>query len=397
MSKPSKGNKAITLLSVLIVLAVAAAIFVVFNSTAPQEAGDAFLQATYPQEEDVTEPITEPETMPPELDDPEYSRRWDNEELDALLDTRPRSQLTGLPINEEYLNRRPIATVINNIHAALPQSGIAQADIIYEVLAEGRITRFVTIHQSQMPEMLGPVRSTRNYFVDIALGHDAIFVHHGGSQTGYSQIRNTGATNLDGMQLEGTVFWRDRTYPAWHFNTGTRPMEHSSFTSWERIQNHVTARNIRDTTEFNFGLTFGVQPAGMEVSPANTIRVPFSDQYVRTFVFDPALGLYMVYNQHGPHQDGIDAQQLGVANVLVQLTSIRVVDNEGRRAVQTTGTGSGYFATGGNVVPVTWARENLSTALRWYYQDGTPLILTPGRTWVNIFQGTVEFDDEAAS
>jgi len=385
MSGFSKRHIIMAAITFAVVLLVGAIFWVVplWNETGPQ---DAFVEVTTTP----TEPPTSPNpTQPPVEEDPYQTSRWDDEDEEPT-DNRPRSLLTGLPIEEEYLHRRPLAVVINNIHVAQPQSGIAQADVIYEVLAEGDITRFVAIFQSYMPAKIGPVRSTRDYFTDIALNHDSILIHHGGSPLGYTSIRNTGIPSLDGMQLEGTVFWRDRSYPTWHRNSGQRPLEHSSYTSWERITSHMTSRNIRSTVGENpaFGFTFGNVPQGEGV--ANTISVPFSPIYVRTFIFDADAGLYMVEYQHGPHLDAVTQDQVAVTNVLVQFVTKRVVGPYGRRAVGTVGEGEGFLAVGGYYQPVRWVKESATSPMRWYFEDGTPLVLAPGRTWVNVFQTTGE-------
>ena len=384
-----KQKIVLSCLAIAALVAVGALIWSMLPSPTPQEA----MVQTTTQPPETTTP---PHTPPPADQNPDQTNQWDNLEED-LIDNRPPSVLTGLPIDDEYLHRRPFAVVINNIHEAQPQSGIASADIIYEVLSEGDITRLVAIFQSYVPEQIGPVRSTRDYFADFALNHDAIFLHHGGSPTGYSHIRNTGIPNLDGMQLEGTVFWRDRTYPTWHRNHNLhprRPLEHSSYTSHERIYNHLSTRNIRTEIGENpaFGFQFGQVPTGE--GTANTIAVPFSSIYVRTFTFDPDTGLYMVSYQHGPHLDALNQEQIAVANVLVQFVTKRVVGPYGRRAVGTIGEGRGYLATGGHYQPLRWVKQSPTAPMRWYFEDGEPLVLAPGVTWINVFQsnGEVTFE-----
>jgi len=326
--------------------------------------------------------------------DPYQSMRWDYPS-DEPADHRPRSLLTGLPIEEAYLTRRPIAVVINNLFPALPQSGIASADIIYEVLSEGDVTRLVGIFQSDVPEKIGPVRSARDSFVDFAFNHDAIFVHHGRSPDADTRLRNTRITNLDGMALEGTVFWRDRSYPEWHSNTGRRPLEHSSYTSWERIARHMESRSIRDYVNDNpaYGFTFGVVPECPDAGVANIVTVPFSVPYIRTFIFDPEAGVYLVENRNGPLQDAETAEQVGVVNILIQLTTKRVTGSLGQRTVGTVGEGAGFLVTGGTYRPVRWAKDSHTAPMRWYFEDGSPLVLAPGVTWICVFQttGTVEF------
>jgi len=312
------------------------------------------------------------------------------------------SPLTGLPIPEgsEYL--RPVAVVVNNHSRALPQGGISEAEIIYEVLAEGNITRLVAIFQQLESPRIGPVRSARDYFVDFALSYDAVFVHHGGSPSGYARLRNLGVDRLDGMALEGITFWRDperRRIPAL--------LEHSSFTGAEELEEAMASRNIRRQLngDIDLGFAFNLEEipfealaraAGGSFRPCLELTVPFSNGYPRHFIYDPDTMTYAVYNAHGPHIDENiedDAlNQLHVANVLVQLVRSRVVpgDEEGRREVTTVGSGNGYLATLGGIASVRWERESLTTPTRWYFLNGQPLQLTPGQIWINVLQDTAD-------
>ncbi|MCL2360962.1 MAG: DUF3048 domain-containing protein [Defluviitaleaceae bacterium] len=313
--------------------------------------------------------------------------------LPFIIPSGPFSRLTGLPIYEEYQYRRPLAAVINNSTRALPQSGIGSADIIYEVLAEGDVTRLVGIFQSYIPEKIGPMRSARDYFVDFAFNHDALFIHHGASPGGYSRISTLRITNLDGMALEGTVFWRDRTYPYWAVNTGTRPLEHSSYTGYERLFNHIENRGIRDywhdsPDNFGFNFSFFPPPFESEGGQAYVVTIPYSALYFRRFVFDHDTGLYMSENRQGEHMDAVTEEQVSVRNILIQFTPMRVIDGVGRRTVDTVGSGDGYLIHGGRYQPVRWARDSHTDPTRWYFPDGTPLVMHPGRVWVCVFQST---------
>jgi len=372
--------------TIIIILAVvgvgilaSAAILIVISDFAPPAEVDIYEE--YPDD-------TDPGIMRPPM-------RWDDVFLEENRFEWPASRLTGLDIYEDAYFRRPLAVVINNIHMALPQSGITSADIIYEVLSEGDVTRLVGIFQSDIPDKIGPVRSARDYFVDFAFNHDAIFIHHGASPGGYTRIRGSRINSFDGMAWEGILFWRDRTFPYWARNTGTRALEHSSYTGWHRIEPQLYERGTRAIIDENpaYGFAFGeitAPPAG----EASRVVVPFSPAYIRTFIFDADTGLYLAENRDGPHLDALNQQQLAAANILVQFTTQRVVDGEGRRTVQTIGSGSGYLVTRGNYYPLTWEKDDLTTPTRWYFEDGEPLVLSPGVTWICVFpaNGVVEFE-----
>ena len=361
--------------------------------------GDSNYYDEYEYEEYVDEPT------PPALNDgtPYFPARVVESPLEFLpfiIPAGPVSRLTGLPIYEENLNRRPFAAVINNHTQSLPQSGLAWADVVYEVLAEGDITRLVGIFQSYIPEKIGPMRSARDYFVDFAFNHDALFIHHGSSPGGYSRIWSLGLTNLDGMALEGSVFWRDRSFPEWALNTGNRPFEHSSFTGGERLLAHIENRAIRDYWPeepqefgFNFHAHRGLQ-GELTGGQAYNVVVPFSNWYYRRFVYCHETELYFLENRHGAHMEAETGEQIAVGNILIQFTSMRVVDAEGRQNVYTIGTGAGYLVSGGRFQAVNWAKDSHTAPTRWYFEDGSPLVMAPGRVWICVFQahGDVFFE-----
>jgi len=298
------------------------------------------------------------------------------------------SALTGMYIREENANRRPFAVVFNNERQAIPQSGLMAADIIYEVLAEGSITRIVAIYQDFDAEMIGPVRSTRSYFTYFALDHGAIMAHHGGSVTGYNSIRNRGIPHVDGMRFDGTVFWRDPERRA------SRGLEHSSYTSAQRLLDVSDTLNFDMTAREDLGLfKFFEESTVIEGGGvANLVSVPFHNSNTTTFEFNAETGLYYKSWHGSAHMDAAIDEQLAVTNVIVMITNMTVIDNEGRRNVTMTGSGRGYLATQGVYVPVTWARDSASSPTRWYDEHGERLTVNVGRTWISVinFQPTFE-------
>jgi hypothetical protein len=327
---------------------------------------------------------------------------WEYDEYEGDPYPMLPSALTGLRICENAAAQRPVAVVINNIRQAHPHSGLVSADIVYEVLAEGDVTRLVAIFQSYFPEKIGSVRSARDYFVDFAFNHDAIFVHHGGSPSSGERIRSTGITAMDGGRLEGQgIFWRDRSFPThdWVRNTGTRSMEHSSYTGREQIERHMEAADIRNflSADPAYGFLFTPRPDDiLKLGDATRVVVPFSPNYTRTFIFDEEKNMYLAEAPTGATRDAETEQQAAATNILIQFTSMNVIagDAEGRRNVRTVGEGRGYLITGGEFFPVLWQKDSHSAPTRWTFENGTPLTLTPGKTWICVFTaaGTVTFD-----
>ena len=297
--------------------------------------------------------------------------------------------LTGMPIEPEFENTRPAAVMINNLKAALPQHSVADADIIYEALAEGGITRMMAVFQDpSVVGDIGSVRSARTYYVELAGGLDAIYFHAGGSPDAYSKIRNWGVTALDCVNggYEGTLYWRDE-YRMKHAG-----YEHSVFTSGERIMTaleKVSRTDHADGYDNNLRFTDDGTPA--EGTPAVTISLKYSYYKTGVFEYDAKTRLYAVSEYDEPYIDGEDDTQVAVTNVLILRTKTAVVDSVGRLSITLTGSGTGYYACGGKMVDITWSKQSHDSPFVYKLTDGTPLVLGRGKSYVNIFSTTGEF------
>ena len=122
---------------------------------------------------------------------------------------------TGV-LSEEENTRRPVLATINNHPHRKTTVRISDADIVYELAAEGNVTRFLALFQSELPEEIGPIRSARDYFVHIAKGLDAFYVAHGYSPDALALLQNGYVDNVNGMQYDGTLFRRSKDRKAPH-------------------------------------------------------------------------------------------------------------------------------------------------------------------------------------
>jgi len=302
--------------------------------------------------------------------------------------------LTGLPMEPEYEDLRPIAIMLNNLKAAQPQLGISRADIIYEVPVEGGITRMLCLYQTiEDVNILGSVRSARPYFVELALGHDAIYVHAGGSQEAYSNLRSWKVDHMDGVRGgdDAKIFWRDADRRK---NNG---YEHSLITSGEKILEYLAKGKITTVHDsgWRYGQTFvedGTPAAG---EAAEHIKVRFSNYKTGTFDYDASSKKYLVGQYGKEHMDGDTGEQVSAVNVLVLKTSTAVLDDVGRLRVQTTGEGKGTFFCGGKAVPIQWSRKDRNSPFAYTLENGSPLALGQGNSYVCIINqktGTVEYE-----
>lgn len=295
--------------------------------------------------------------------------------------------LTGLPAEEDLSGNKPVAIMLNNIKAAMPQQGNSQADIIYEVLAEGGITRMLGIYQdiSQLG-IVGSVRSARLYFLELALGHDAVFVHAGGSPEFYEKKQAWGLETIDGVNgyyayADTGLFWRDRTRVDGNYYA----YEHSLVTSGEKLTQILTKRGVLGAHRdgYTYEMTFAENGAPADGDLVSVITVPFSGYKSTTFRYDPDTRLYHVEQYGTQYIDGNDNSQIAVTNLLVLKAKCTVVDDAGRITVDLT-SGEGWYSCGGTIRPITWEKNGRNNQLSYYDEFGQPLTLGQGKSYVCI-------------
>ena len=312
--------------------------------------------------------------------------------------------LTGLPLDEATAQRRPVAVMLNNLIKAQPQQGNGEADLIYEVVAEGGITRMLGVYQDlEGVGSIGSVRSARPYYIELALGLDAIYVHAGGSQEAYADLKQWDVDHMDGVNgvysyAGATLFWRDRN----RIEGQRYDYEHSMLTSGENILRTIEEDGFRaEHTEGYTGPFLFAEdgtPEGGET--ANTITVPFSTYKTGIFRYDAQSGTYLV-EQHmksgnltydEPYLDGNTGESVAVTNVLVLKTAIQNTgDRDGHMRVDLS-EGEGWFACGGKVIPIRWEKGEPSEPLTYWTTDGEPLILGQGKSYINLVSLTAEVE-----
>ena len=302
--------------------------------------------------------------------------------LPPPTDTGYYSPLTGLPISKELSLARPVAVMINNIKASMPQIGISQADVIYECLAEGGITRLMALYldYKSLPTV-GSVRSARDYFLDLAQIHDAIFLHAGGSELAYSQIKTRHIDHLDGVRTTVSgVFWRDPE------RLKTMSREHTMVTNGEKISYGIQKKNYRTTLRqgFQSPFSFCLVPTEVNGKSATYIKIPNSSSYTAEFYYDLSSNTYKKLQFGAPHVDGANGKQLAFTNLLILYTQQSKVDSYGRIAVDLTGSGQGYYMYGGKAIPIQWQRNDRDGGITLLNVDGSPLSINRGKTYVSI-------------
>lgn len=290
--------------------------------------------------------------------------------------------LTGLPLDQAYDGSRPYAVMINNIRVAMPQCGTSQADVIYEVLAEGGITRMMAIFSHMDSETpIGSIRSLRPYYLSIARSYDAIMVHAGGSEQAYSDLETSGWDHIDGVRggNSGSYYYRVQS------RIDSAGYEHSLFLDMDDAVAYAQYEGCRETHE-SFTPPFAFTDEALtEGETAEDITVFFRSGGKETsFTYHPDTGLYTGAQYGQVWADGNDDTELSFRNILVLYAETETVDSDGRLAVKLLGTNDGYYIRDGKCIPITWSRDQEETPFRYTTASGAELELAPGKTYIAV-------------
>lgn len=284
-----------------------------------------------------------------------------------------RYPLTGLP-TETASTQRAIAVTVNNHPIARPQSGLSQADIVYELLAEGSITRFLAIYQSEIPERIGPIRSSRDYFIDIAKGFQSLYIAHGYSPSAKKRLLSGEIDQLNGIQYDGTLFKR----------SSDRQAPHNSYITQGNIVKGAENEGYElDTPPEPLEFLTNEEVESLEGDQVGAIQVSYSqnDQFISNYEYDQENEKYTRTSNGEQTIDSETEEPVLLDNVIVIETEHQVMDSKGRRAIDLTSGGKALLFQKGLVREIEW-KDLDGRPLP--YEDGFPAKLVPGKTWISI-------------
>ena len=357
---------------------------------------DETLPATVPTQE-TTNPPTDPPTNPP-TDAP-----TDPTEEPTEAPTEPpvlyRNPLTGEPL-DALTTDRPVCVVFNNSRAAMPQHGVGQADILYETLIEGE-TRCMGVfyNLSAATQPLGSIRSARRDFIRLAMGYDAIYVHGGQSSGEYGAkeyFAATGWDHIDGVQGSGSGNYYYRTRQDSYALEHTLFIKPADAIAYAKKMNCTMSRD--ESVDFGWEFSDEIDLAG---TTANKVTVWFNMSQTHstkwhkstTMNYNETTGLYEAYQHGANYIDGNTGETLTFRNVLILHMNIKTLDNSLMK-IDVVGSGKGYFACNGQIIPILWSRTSEYDNYVYTLEDGTPLTLGVGKTYVALIpiNGHVELE-----
>lgn len=302
--------------------------------------------------------------------------------LDPLPVARGISPLTGLPNPEGVVDGlRPVAVTVGNNQRSLPQRGLSAADVLVEMVTEGGITRLLALYRNiNFVPQVGPVRSTRDQFVQFAVPIGAIQAHIGTSIYARNLLTVLQLATVDGLYLGVSAFWFDeaRSLPKL---TG-KLNEYCWFTDAALISAGMAANGIAAEGETRQLFLFG-QPNNDAFQPgAGVVNALYSDVSDSAFIYDAATGIYTKTMLGSYHTDE-DGSPLTFTNVLLLATDITMKPDGLCTEFGFTG-GEGWYFAGGGVQPITWLKGGPEGALRLFGADGEELAVSPGKSYVGF-------------
>ncbi|MDG5473599.1 DUF3048 domain-containing protein [Jeotgalibacillus sp. ET6] len=291
----------------------------------------------------------------------------------------PVSPLSGEQLNE-VSNQRAISVILNNHPKARPQSGLSEADIIYEVLAEGGITRLLAIYQSQYPERVGPIRSARDYHIALAGAYNSFFVAHGYSPDAFNLLEQGVIEHMNGIQYDGELFIR----------SSDRAAPHNSYSGSGYFEQGAQRR----------GVSLEGAPAAMVFSsesdlvpdkavPEFSVTYDGNEMYTSSYFYHSD-GSYTRKSAGEITLDEESGEPVSIANVLIAEAQHRIVDDQGRLDIDLSTGGNAHLFTKGEYFKMEWKEEDGRVVP---YYKGEPAPLTPGLSWIHIIPEEKGFEE----
>ncbi len=280
------------------------------------------------------------------------------------------SPLTGnLVANEAATSQAVTGIMIENSPDARPQSGLKDSGVVFEAIAEGGITRFLVMYQEQKPQLIGPVRSVRMYYVDWVAAFNASVAHIGGSAAALAEVRNGSYRDIDQFFNAGS-YWRatDRYAP------------HNVYTSFEKLDALNAAKGY--TTSVFTGFT-RKDSKGLATPAASQINVTMSSAtFNSAYVYNATSNTYDRSQAGAPHTDR-EQGQISPRVVIVMKVPMRLVFEDGwREQIDSIGSGTAYIFQDGGVNEVIWTKTAKTEQITFTDAEGKDVTLARGQTWI---------------
>lgn len=275
-------------------------------------------------------------------------------------------------------NDRPIAVMIDNHNQAWPQAGLNKAYLVYEAIVEGGETRLMALFKGVTVDKIGPVRSSRHYFLDYAMENDAIYAHFGWSPQAQSDITKYSIDNINGITESESTFWRvkDKAAP------------HNAVTSTEALLKAAKSKGYKTTSDKKSVLNYTTDEVNLEDGQgATSVTIPHSMLQTVKYEYDEQNQVYKRYARKKAQTDWDTGNSITTKNIIITFCdNYTLLDSEdkGRQGLKNTGTFDGYYITNGKAIKIKCIKEARNTQTKYQDLQGNEIKVNDGNTWINI-------------
>ena len=275
-------------------------------------------------------------------------------------------------------NDRPIAIMIDNHSDAWPQAGLQEAYMVYEIIVEGGETRLMALFKGADLEKIGPVRSARHYFLDYAMENDAIYTHFGESPQAGSDIKKYSINEIDGIEEDGTTFWRVRD----------KVSPHNAVTSTAKLLESAKNKRYKTTSDEESVLNYVTDEVDLEEGQgAVSVTIPHSELQTVKYVYDAENKVYERYARGKEQVDWDTKEAVTAKNIIITFCdnyTLDDVENKGRQGLKNIGTFDGYYITNGKAIKIKCIKSARDEQTEYQDLEGNEIEVNDGNTFVNI-------------
>lgn len=291
-----------------------------------------------------------------------------------VIEKETKKEETEIKLYNEDSNDRPIAFIIDNGITDVNYAGLQSSFLNYEILTDDKQTKIMSIYKDRNVNLIGPIQSINNYFLDYALESDAIVAYYGSTQQAEKDIKDLNINSING-KVNKDPFRRD--------DKSKSP--HNVFTNIEYIKDYLNNTEFSKTSNTWKLLNLSKEEINIENGKtAKKITIPYSTDEYRSYMYDETNKYYLRSQNGSAHIDRQSNKQLHYKNVIVLKVETKKSENEEKNELKTIGTGTGYYITNGQSEEITWSKETRSSKSVYKYKDGTELKLNDGNTFIHI-------------
>ena len=274
---------------------------------------------------------------------------------------------------------RPIAVMIDNHRGAWPQAGLNKTYLVYEIIVEGGETRLMALFKGKDVDVVGPVRSSRHYFLDYAMENDAIYAHYGWSPKAKNDISSLGINNLNGILYGKPTFWR----------ISAKSAPHNAMTSTKTLLDAAKKKGYKTKSDATSVLTYSTEEVeNKDGQTAKEVKIPHSYMQSVTYKYDEKTRRYTRYARGVLQKDYSTGKSVTTKNIIIMFANNSQLNDgttKDRQDLHNIGTFDGYYITNGKAIKIKCKKENRrSKTIYTNASTGEVLEINDGNTWINI-------------